>query len=264
MTGLPMRVFAGAFKGTAPNASVAVSVEMQASQFRFTENEGVYSNGLTLVLTPIEQNGEVWPGRQSKAKIDFKRDTFEAATANGVRMLSTVDIPPGRYQIRVSATEDGAGRTGSVLYDLEVPDFYEAPLAMSGVALTALSGGQVPTMGSEGIIAPLVIGPTIAAREFPVGDSIALFLEVYENQPKATPHQLELSVTLRGTDGRVIFRTAEERSSTELQAGRGGYGYTPVIPLTDVEPGQYVIHVDARSFASNELGIGRDILIRVK
>ena len=264
MAGLPMRVFAGAFKGIAPNASVAVSLEMQASQFRFTESEGVYSNGLTMVLTPIEQNGKVWPGVQTKAKLDFKPDTFEAATANGLRVLLSVDIPPGRYQLRVSATEEGAGQTGSVLYDLEVPDFYEAPLSMSGVALTALSGGQIPTMGSEGIIAPLVAGPTIATREFPKGDEIALFLEVYENQPKVAPHKLELSVTLRGADGRVIFRTAEERSSMELQAGRGGYGYAPVIPLTDVEPGEYVIHVEARSFASNELGIGRDILIRVK
>jgi len=264
MTGLPMRVFAGAFKGAAPNASVAVSVEMQASQFRFTESDGVYSNLLTMVLTPIEQNGKVWPGKQTKAKLDLQPDTFEAATANGVRVLSSIDIPPGRYQIRVSATEEGAGRTGSVLYDLEVPDFYEDPLAMSGVALTALSGGQVPTMGSEGIIAPLVAGPTIATREFLKGDAIALFLEVYENQPKMAPHKVELSVTLRGTDGRVVFRAAEERSSTELQAGRGGYGYAPVIPLTEVEPGQYVIHVEARSFASNELGIGRDVLIRVK
>ena len=45
-------------------------------------------------------------------------------------------LPPGRYQLRAAAAEEGSGRTASVLYDLEVPDFYAQGLSMSGLALT--------------------------------------------------------------------------------------------------------------------------------
>jgi len=264
VAGLPMRVFAAAFKGTAPNASVALSMEFPARDFRFTEEAGTFKNLLDVVITPVEQKGTVRPGKRSKATLGFKADVIEQVRANGVRVLSSLELPPGRYQLRVSASEEGTGRTGSVLYDLEVPDFAKQALSMSGVALTAQSAGNSPTMGSEGIIAPLMPAPTIATREFGRDDVLALFVEVYENQPGSQAHRMALSTTVRAADGRVAFQAKEDRSSTELQAGRGGYGYTPQIPLKDFTPGTYVIHVEARSTAGNEAGIGRDIQILVK
>ena len=48
--GLPMRVFAGAFRGTAPNATIAISVEVDASEFRFAEVDGTYLDELDIVI----------------------------------------------------------------------------------------------------------------------------------------------------------------------------------------------------------------------
>ena len=124
---------------------------------------------------------------------------------------------------------------------------------------------QVVTVGSEGMIAPLVAGPTTARREFSREDTLALFAEVYENEPDAPSHTLDISASVRSADGRVVFEVKEERSSTELQAGRGGFGFTPQIPLKDFEPGTYLIHVEARSRAGKDpKGIGRDIEIHVR
>ncbi|MGE0392396.1 MAG: VWA domain-containing protein [Vicinamibacterales bacterium] len=265
VAGLPMRVFAGAFKGTAPNASVAIAVEVQASNFKYTDKGGLASNVLEVSFTPIDAGGNVKPGKKSRATLSFKPEALAAANAFGVRVLSAVDMPPGRYQIRVAASEEGGGQTGSVLYDLEIPDFFKAPLTMSGVAVTSLAAQQVVTVGSEGMIAPLVVGPTTATRDFSKSDTLALFTEVYENAPGSSPHTIDLSVTLRSSDGRVVFEAKEQRSSTELQAGRGGYGYTPQIPLKDVQPGTYLLHVEAKSRAGKEpMGVGRDIEIRVR
>lgn len=264
VAGLPMRVFAAPFKGTAPNASVALSVEFQAKDFKFTEEGGSLKNLLDMIVTPVEQKGTVRPGKRSKVTLGFKPEAIEQVRAKGIRVLSSLELPPGRYQLRVSASEEGSGRTGSVLYDLEVPDFAKLPLSMSGVALTAQSAPDAPTMGSEGLIAPLMPAPTIATREFQRNDVLALFAEVYENQPGAQSHKIQLSTTVRAADGRTVFQASEERSSTELQAGRGGYGYTPQIPLKDLTPGTYVIHVEARSSAGRGAGIGRDIQIVVK
>lgn len=265
VAGLPLRVFAGAFKGPAPNASVALAVEMQAKDFKYTDKGGQANNIVEVAFTPIDANGAIKPGKKSRATLNFKPEVLQAANARGIRVLSALDLPPGRYQIRIAATEENGGLTGSALYDLEVPDFFKAPLTMSGVAVTSLAAQQVVTMGSEGMIAPLVAGPTTATRDFSRADTLALFAEVYENQPGAPAHKLDLSATMRSEDGRVVFEAKEERSSTELQAGRGGYGYTPQIPLKDIQPGTYLLHVEAKSRAGKEpKGVGRDIEIRVR
>ena len=139
VVGLPMRVFAGAFKGTAPNASVAIAVEVQATGFKYTDKGGAATDVLEVTFTPIDQRGVLRPGKKSRATLTLKPEMLEAANARGVRVLSAVDMPPGRYQIRVAASEEGAGLIGSVVYDLEVPDFFKAPFTMSSVALTAAS-----------------------------------------------------------------------------------------------------------------------------
>ena len=73
-----------------------------------------------------------------------------------------------------------------------------------------------------------------------------------------------VTTTVRAEDGHTVFSTHEERSSTELQGGRGGYGYSPQIPLKDLAPGNYVIHVEGKTRTSNDAGIGRDIQIKVR
>lgn len=264
MTGIPLRAFAAAFKGTAPNAAVAVSVEMRAADFKYAEKNGTFNDIVTVSFTPIGADGAIKAGKRSKATLALKPATLEAARKYGVRVLSSLDLPPGRYQIRIAAGEDGAARAGTVLYDLDVPDFAKAPISMSGVVVSAASAGQLVTVGTEGPLAALLPGPTIATREFDRADTLGLFAEVYENAPGATTHKVDLTTTARAEDGRTVFTSREERSSTELQGGRGGYGYTPQIQLKDFAPGSYVIHVEARARTANEPGIGRDIQIRVK
>ncbi len=265
VAGLPMRVFAGAFKGTAPNAAVAIAVEVDASDVAFTRKGDTMNNLLEVAFTPINANGAIQPGKKSRATLAFPAETLAVVQAGGIRVLSSLELPPGRYQLRVAANETNGDTTGSVLYDLEIPDFHKAPLTMSGVAVTSAAARQVLTVGSEGLIAPLVAGPTTATREFSQADTLALFTEVYENQPGTPTHTIDLRTTIRSADGRVVFESREERSSSELQAGRGGYGYTPQIPLKDLQPGTYLLHVEAKSRAGkDEKGVGRDIEIRIR
>ena len=131
----------------------------------YTQKGDAATNTLEVSFTPIDAGGVIKPGKKSRASLAFKPDALAAAKARGIRVLSALDLPPGRYQLRIAATEENGNTTGSVIYDLEVPDFFKAPLTMSGVAVTSASAGQVVTVGSEGMIAPLVAGPTTATRQ---------------------------------------------------------------------------------------------------
>jgi hypothetical protein len=181
----------------------------------------------------------------------------------GFRIVSQLDLPPGRYQLRV-ALANRSGKAGSVVYDLEVPDFSASPLTMSGVAITAASAAEVVTVKPKDPLADFLPAPPTSAREFARGDVLALFAEFYENQRNIPEHRLDFKAELRAEGGRIVREVADQRSSTELGGGAGGYGFAPRLPLDGIEPGLYVIHVEGQSRAGAQPVVSRDIQIRVR
>jgi VWFA-related protein len=263
MAGIGMKAFAAPFKGTAPNAAVAIAVEIEAGAFTYVEKNGTFTNDLELALAATDVKGKTFPGDRNMINLAFKPDTLARVKARGFRVVTQIDLPPGRYQLRITAAES-TGKVGSVFYDLEVPDFYKAPFTMSGLAITAASAGQTPTARAKDPLKDFLPAAPTAAREFARGDELALFAEFYENAPGAPAHKLDITTTVRSDAGRVVFQNQEERASTELQRGRGGYGYNTRIPLTDLEPGMYVLHIEAKSRAATDRGVGRDVQFTVR
>jgi len=258
MSGIGMKVFAAPFKGNAPNAAVAISVELEPNVFK---TPSAANGELQIGMTALDSKGKMVPG--DVIKLPLKPEAVSRIDERGFRAISQIDLAPGRYQLRVAAAES-SGNMGSVLYDLEIPDFYKLPFTMSGLAITSSSVGQKPTGRSKDPLHDFLPGPPTATREFSRGEELALFAEFYENAPGAPAHKLDITTTVKAEDGRTVFQNQEERSSTELQGGRGGYGYAMRLPLKDFAPGVYVIHVEAKSRADADRGAGRDVQIRVR
>ena len=263
VAGVPIKVFAAPFKGPAPNAAVALAVEIDVSQFDFVEKDGTFNEQLEMVNTATDSKGKVFPGDRQVVSLALKPDTLARAKSRGFRLVSQASLPPGRYQMRV-AVGNRAGKAGSVLYDLEIPDFSKGPLVMSGVALTSRLAAEAPTVKPKDPLADYLPGPPTTMREFSRDDTIALFAEFYENSPEAQAHSLDFKAELRAEGGRVVQNVTDQRSSTELQGASGGYGFSARLPLEDAEPGLYVIHVEGQSRTGNLVTVSRDIQIRVK
>jgi VWFA-related protein len=260
VAGLPLKVFAGAYKGEAPNAAVAVVLELDASQLDFVEGNGTFNESLEFVNAATDSKGKVFPGERHTANLTLKPDTFQRAKERGFRVLTQVNLPPGHYQLRFAAGNKN-GKAGSVLYDLDVPEFYKESFVMSGVALTAASASLTPTVRAKDPLGDFLPGPPIATREFVAGDTLMFFAEFYENGAN-NPHTVDLKAELRADGGRVVLEATEERSSTEVRGG-GGYGFAGRLPLTDLSPGLYVLHIEGRSRAGNKVA-SRDIQVRIK
>ena len=257
-----MQVFAAPFKGTAPNAVVAMAVEIDPAGFGFVQKNGIFNERVEMIWSATNSEGKIFPGERHNIDLTLKPDTAERVKAGGFRVLSQANLPPGRYQLRV-AVGTATGKAGSVLYDLEVPDFYKAPLSMSGVAITSAAAAQVTTVRPKNPLGDFLPGAPTTIREFPRGDTLAIFAEFYENAGNAAAHMLDFRAELRAEGGRVVREAAEQRSSTELQGRPGGYGFSPRLTL-DVDPGLYVLHVEGRSRAGNQPAVSRDILITLR
>jgi VWFA-related protein len=263
VSGVPMKVFAAPFKGTAPNAAVALALEIDVRSLDFVEGNGTFNEQIEVAYTAVNTQGKVFPGERQTATLTLKPDTYERAKARGFRVLSQATLPPGRYQVRVAAGNK-AGKAGSVVYDLEVPDFSKEPLMMSGVAITSASAAQAPTIKPKDPLADFLPGPPTATREFDKGDLLVLFAEFYENGRGSAAHMLDFKAELRAEGGRVVQQVSEERSSTELQGKSGGYGFQARLPLDSADSGLYVIHVEGKSRASQDTVVSRDIQVRVR
>jgi hypothetical protein len=263
MAGVPIKVFAAPYKGTAPNAAVALVFEIDINRFDFVQGNGTFNEQVEVAYTAVSVQGKVFPGERQTATLTLKPDTYERAKARGIRVLGQTNLPPGRYQLRVAAGNK-TGKAGSVVYDLEVPDFSRQPFVMGGVSLTAASAGQSPTIKPKDPLGDFLPGPPTAEREFERGDLLVLFTEFYENGRNAAAHSLDFKAELRAEGGRVVQAVTDERNSAELQGSSGGYGFNARLPLEDVEPGLYVIHVEGRSRVNQDAVVSRDIQIRVR
>jgi VWFA-related protein len=259
---VPMSAFAAAFKGAGRDATVAIAVELDAERVGLENTGSAVVGEIELAMAAAGADGKARFGERQRARLSLRPETWERARARGVRMLGTMTLPPGRYQLRIAAG-NVTGNAGSVMYDLEVPDFTRAPLAMSGVALTSVSAGETVTAAQKDPLAGMLPSPATTAREFDRGERVALYTEVYDNRRERVAHTVTLEAELRTDDGRVVHTVNEERSSKELEGSTGGYGFRPEIAL-DVDPGPYVLHIEATVNVGDRPTVSRDIRIRVK
>jgi hypothetical protein len=194
--------------------------------------------------------------------LNLKPETKSRVDETGLRVLSRMEVPAGSYQLRVAAHDSSGGAVGSVLYDLEVPDFSKSRFAMSGLVLTSASASSQPTAKADEELRSLLPGPPVAARSFPQNDQLAVFTDVYDNDVSPV-HKVDIAMTLRADDGRVVFKNEEERSTADLAGKPGGFGYATTLSLADFDPGLYVLKVEARSRLGNDVMASREVQITI-
>ena len=260
---LTLSVFAAPFKGTAPNTAVAVTIEAAGNDFGFNEKDGKFYTDYEVSTIAIDQQGKIKGGDRSVVNFAIKPENRQRFAQTGVRVTTRLQLPPGRYQLRVAGRESATGRLGSVNYDLDVPDFTQDPIALSGVVIASASGQRISTAKPDEELKGVLPGPAVAERTFPRGDELAVFAEVYDNDVKA-PHVVDITTTVVSEDGRNVFKSAEERASSELQGKPGGYGHQARISLKDFAPGTYLLTVEAKSRAGNKPPVGRTVQFKVQ
>jgi hypothetical protein len=257
VSGLGMKVFAAPFKGTAPNASVLIGIELRGKDLNTAANGRV-----DLALGAVDTQGKMKASSHDALTLNLRPETKSRVEQNGIRLLDRMNIAPGRYQLRIAARDSG-GSVGSVLYDLEVPDFSKSRIAVSGLVLTsAASITQVPTARPDEELRTALPGPPVAARTFAQNDQVAVFADIYDND--VTPaHKVDITTSLIADSGRVVFKNEEERSTADLEGKPGGFGIGTTLALSDFEPGLYVLRVEARSRLGSDVSARRELQIRI-
>jgi hypothetical protein len=212
---------------------------------RFNDTQGRFTGTLAVMIAAADSDGKIRGSERGTMNLRMSQQTHTIVAEHGARLLSRLNLQPGRYQLRVALSSGAGGARGSVHYDLDVPDFTKAPLSMSGVVLASAAASRAPTTGNDHGWPKLMIAPPTTMREFETGDRLWLFGEVYVNEQEAG-QQIDIETSIQAGDGAIVFTHREAFAIDVAQGKSVMYRHTVPIALADVSPGRYILTMTAR------------------
>lgn len=253
---VPMRVFAAAYRSASRNANVVITAELDPTRLNLLERESSINGVLEVAAVAVSAAGKVAGGHREQFTLALKPDTWSKTSTAGIRVITGMALPPGRYQLRVAGGNVAFPKAGSVMYDLDVPDFSKPALALSALSLASRGTEAALALPSKSV-RPVVPHAPIAIRDFAADDTLWVYGELYDNKPKEA-HRLDVTAELRDGDGRRVGRAVTESRAD----GKPVQMFEAALPL-DVPAGSYTLHVEARSTNPKQGTVSRDVPIRV-
>jgi VWFA-related protein len=241
--GLTMRVVAiPAPLATEPSAAVLVGIELPSTA-------AGRAGRIDFTVLAIDEDGK------TRARLRFNTSFTPPtpATPAWTHTGSRIDIPPGRYQIRVAAV--GEDKTaGSVFTELTVPKF-DTDLGVGGLSL----GGAAPAAsGSVDRLRGMLPLVPLASHDLAPNSTIEAQLPIRVSAKAAASKALTLSATLTRPDGTTVQLDRVDADAAGY-AKRSGKVYRVRIPQP-LAPGAYRLVVDA---TLSRTQISREVAFRI-
>jgi hypothetical protein len=163
-----------------------------------------------------------------------------------------LQLAPGQYQLRASATSGRLAAGGSVYLSFEVPDFSKADLRLTDLVLAYADGPHVPIardiaktsrrfVPTAGVVpaaqlqvpAPVLPFDPTLDRTFTARDTLRLFFKAIQK----TPQPLKATISALTPDGAIAITfdrplRADRQSSLDIS-----------LPLAQLTPGAYRLQV---------------------
>jgi hypothetical protein len=163
-----------------------------------------------------------------------------------------LDLKPGRYQLRTAANVGALTTSGSLYYDLDVPDFIDAQVSLSGVVLTA-----EPALAVGGIKPMLPVTPTVL-RRFGTGMQAAAFFRVYTGGRKPLT-AVPVRIRLRNASDVVVLDRREQIEGASFSMQRSA-NVNIALPVGRLAAGPYLLTVES---ATGSQDVSRTIRFEV-
>jgi len=227
ITAVPFAVDASV-KGA--KAAVAITLGLPAP------TEG--TDDLDVLIKAFTFDGTLRETRTFKARVDSR--AAAVGPNRQVQIVDRIELDPGRYQLRASATSAIRNASGSVYSDLDVPDF-SVPLSMSGVALSDPGNTAVVSQAAEGRL-PQTVSMTTRAFKGQAQGSV----EIYQGAAARQLLPVAVAVSIRDDREAVVSKQVETIDPMKFEVSRR-VNYRFDVPVTKLEPGEYLLTIDVKA-----------------
>lgn len=211
------------------------------------------SGSLELLTTAHGPDGQVRGSMKQSLTLKGRSGADQLAE---YEVLSRLDLPPGGYQLRIAARIPALDRTGSVYYDVVVPDFRRDPVALSGIVLTAAP--SLITAGADVLSTVLPVVPT-SRRAFTPDFGVNAYVEVYHGT-RAPAAAVPLTVTITDDADRRVVNVADLLTPDRFN-DRFSAPYQFTVPIDRLRAGKYLLTIEA---AEGNKRARRDVRFEVR
>jgi len=184
----------------------------------------------------------------------------ERVERGGLHILTKTELRPGRYQLRIAIGTTQRG--GSVVYDLDVPDYSKKELSMSAIVLRGPNPAEGVSLPTDDPLRTLTTRAPTTTRAFGSDDTVTIFAEIYDNTG-TKPHRLDVTAEVRSESGEVTPVIVATPTSSDLQKTGNALLVDAPLPLAKLAAGRYVLSVTSKSSAGGD-SVTRTVPFRVR
>jgi VWFA-related protein len=149
-------------------------------------------------------------------------------------------LPPGIYQVRVAARDDKSGRIGAAHAWVEIPDLSDKKLAMSSLLLGERTQSMMTNVSNPGSN-PIALS---ASHRFKRESTLRFLVFAYNMLLSPADQKPDVVVQTQVVrDDQPVVTTALRKVSTDGVLDLTRLPYAAEIPLAELQPGRYVLHV---------------------
>lgn len=156
-------------------------------------------------------------------------------------VVSSLELRPGRYEVRAAVEDTRFGRAGSVYTYVDVPDYRREDVEMSGLLIEAtparVSAPPSPLAGLVSVV------PT-ARRAFSHSDKVTGFVRIYQGLSRPLTPGYVVTRVFDDHD-RTVYNQESRIVSEQFGAGRA-LDFFVDVPIARLVPGEYLLAVEAR------------------
>jgi VWFA-related protein len=231
-------------------AESAVAVVLGVRQPRPSERDA--KEPVKVLAAAFDRNGRSVQSETRTVAVTWKADDSGSMP---YELLSRLTLKPGRYELRL-AVDASVNQRGSVYTYVDVPDFSQQPLSLSGIVIGATPGPlSAPKDAFAGLL-PIV--PT-ARRTFTSADRATAFVRVYETSKKPP---VPVAVTTRIVDANdKVASTETVTIAADHFKDAHAADHRIELPLSTLARGQYLLTIET---TAGELAARRGVRFTVQ
>jgi len=161
---------------------------------------------------------------------------------NDITFSYPAKLPPGIYQVRVAVRDDKTGNVGSANAWIEIPDLANKKLAMSSLLLGERTQAMMTNVSnSGGGVSPVALS---ASHRFQRGSTLRFLIFAYNSAFSPSDQKPDVAVQVQVVrDDQPVVTTALRKVNTEGVTDLTRLPYAAEIPLSELLPGRYMLHV---------------------
>lgn len=169
--------------------------------------------------------------------------TLEKAQSyrNDITFTYPAKLPPAIYQVRVAVRDDKSGKVGSAHAWIEIPDLATKKLAMSSLLLGERTLAMMTNVSNTAGVSPVALS---ASHRFRRESTLRFLLFAYNSALSSVDQKPDVAVQVQVVrDDQPVITTALRKINTDGVGDVTRLPYAAEIPLSELLPGRYMLHV---------------------